>query len=112
IVMAASVFANPFETRTENENGPDWAALGVQLNTPVPGSMLAPAGAPTSENVNVCAGRSASVELAVNVYAVCPGIGALEGTPDSVGAVFTSVTVSVIAASLLATPSLARTANG
>jgi hypothetical protein len=29
--------------------------------------MLAPAGAPTNENVSACAGRSASLAVAVNV---------------------------------------------
>ncbi len=37
---------------------------------------------------------------------------AVAGTPETTGAAFTSVTVSVIAASVFAFPSLTRTANG
>jgi hypothetical protein len=43
------------------------ASVGIQVNTPVVPSMDAPAGASTSENVSVFAGRSASVAVAVNV---------------------------------------------
>src|SRR5262245_39167744 len=54
--------------------------------------MLAPAGAPTSENVSVSGGRSGSVAMAVNVYGASSGIVALAGTPAIAGARFTSVT--------------------
>jgi hypothetical protein len=37
------------------------------VNAPVLPSIVAPLGAPTSENVSVCAGRSLSVAVAVNV---------------------------------------------
>src|SRR5437867_7758892 len=75
--------------------------------------MLAPAGGvPVSENVSVWAGESASVALAVNVYAASSGNVALAGTPESTGATFTSVTPSEMAASVFATPSLTRTVNG
>src|SRR6059036_1736570 len=74
--------------------------------------MAAPAGAPTSENVSGCAGRSESVALAVNVYAASSGSVALAGTPESTGATFASVTLSEMAASVFATPSLTRTVNG
>jgi hypothetical protein len=37
------------------------------VNAPVLPSIVAPVGAPTSENVSVCAGRSLSVAVAVNV---------------------------------------------
>jgi hypothetical protein len=41
---------------------------GFQVNTPVPGLIVAPAGAPApSEKVNVFCGRSASDALAVKV---------------------------------------------
>jgi hypothetical protein len=41
--------------------------------------MLAPLGAPTSENVSGCAGTSLSVAVAVNVYGESSGIVALAG---------------------------------
>jgi hypothetical protein len=74
--------------------------------------MPAPAGAPTSENVRVWAGRSLSVAVAVNVYGETSGIVAAAGTPARTGAAFTSLTVSVMAASEFTTPSLTRTVNG
>jgi flagellar protein FlaJ len=46
--------------------------VGVQENTPVVGSMPAPAGAPTRLNVSMFAGRSASVAVAVNVTFLPP----------------------------------------
>src|SRR6185436_15019006 len=67
---------------------------------PLEPPMLAPAGAPTSENVSVCAGRSASVAVAVNVYGESSGVLAVGGTPARIGA------------SVFATPSLTRTWNG
>src|SRR5678809_485781 len=73
--------------------------------------MLAPVGARTSEKVRVCAGMSLSVAVAVNVYGANSGMVALAGTFAIAGAAFTSVTWSVIAASVLATPSLTRTVN-
>jgi hypothetical protein len=82
------------------------------VNTPVVPSMLAPAGAPTSENVSPCAGRSGSVAVAVNAYGACSGMVALAGTSAIAGARFASVTSSVIAASAFAVPSLTRTVNG
>jgi hypothetical protein len=65
-------------------------------------SIVAPVGAPISENVSVCAGRSAVGRVAVNVYGASSGIVALAGTFAIAGAAFTSVTVSVIAASVFA----------
>ena len=51
---------------TGNTPGPS-DSVGVHENTPVLGSIVASAGAPaSSENVNVFAGRSASVAVAVN----------------------------------------------
>ena len=50
--------------------------------------MLAPVGAPTSENVSAWAGRSASVAVAVNVYGANSGTVAVGGTPASTGATF------------------------
>src|SRR5262245_49658050 len=45
-------------------------AVGVQVNTPVLGSMLVPAGAPgPSENVSVLAGRSESVAVTATLNA-------------------------------------------
>src|ERR1044072_8401260 len=58
--------------------------------------MPAPGGWLESENVSVCAGRSESVAVAVNVYGASSGIVADAGTPASTGAEFTSVTWRVI----------------
>src|SRR5438309_2625202 len=70
IVCAALKLPKPLSfTRTVTAAvlGP-WASLGVQVNMPVAGSMLAPAGAPGSRlKVKVCAGLSASVAEAVKV---------------------------------------------
>jgi hypothetical protein len=67
-VTAWSVFATPSLTRTVNAYVPGpCAALGVQVNTPLSGSMAAPAGPVCRENVSVCAGKSLSVALASNV---------------------------------------------
>src|SRR5262249_50935764 len=67
------------------------------------------AGAPTREKVRGLAGMSGSVATAVNVYATISSIVTALGTPDRVGGTLTSLTVTVIAASVLATPSLTRT---
>jgi hypothetical protein len=73
--------------------------------------MVAPAGAPTSENVNVFAGRSGSVAVAVNVYGASSAIVAAAGTSAIAGAALASVTSSVVTASAFAVPSLTRTVN-
>src|SRR5689334_23673959 len=112
-VIEASVLTPPSLTRTENGYVPGpCASVGVHENAPVPGSIVAPAGAPTSENVSVSAGRSGSVAEAVNVYAASSGMVALAGTPESTGAAFASVTSSVMAAPVFVTPSPTRTVNG
>jgi hypothetical protein len=82
------------------------------VNTPVVPSMLAPTGAPISENVSGWAGESTSVAVAVNVYGASSAIVALSGTSAIAGVVFASVTVSVIGAPAFAVPSLTRTVNG
>ena len=57
-------------TVTLNVPGPS-ASVGVQLKTPVCGSIVAPAGAPASRvNVSVSSGRSGSLAAAVNVSSV------------------------------------------
>jgi hypothetical protein len=67
-VIAASVLAVPSLTRTVNGYAPGpCASLGVQLKAPVLALIAALGGAPTSENVSACAGRSPSVAVAVNV---------------------------------------------
>src|SRR6185503_7826277 len=88
MLIGDDVLVTPSLTLTLNgyEPGP-CASVGVQLNTPVEPSMLAPVGAPVSENDRVCAGRSASVDVAVNVYGASSGIVAVGGTPASTGAV-------------------------
>src|SRR5580765_7037 len=74
MVCAALMAGKPLSvTRTVIEAvlGP-CASVGVQLKTPVDGSMPAPAGAPASRlKVRIWAGRSASVAEAVNVSRVC-----------------------------------------
>jgi hypothetical protein len=62
--------------------------------------------------VSACGGTSLSVALAVNVYGAVSGMLAVAGTPLSTGAALTSVTFSVIAASVFVTPSLTLTVNG
>src|SRR6185436_5540269 len=92
IEIGADELVTPSLTLTLNgyEPGP-CASVGVQLNTPVEPSMVAPAGAPTNENVSVCAGRSASVAVAVNVYGASSGTVAEGGTPARTGATLASV---------------------
>src|SRR5262245_2879292 len=111
-VIAASVFATPSDTRTEKlyDPGP-WASVGVQEKAPVDELIDAPVGAPTKLNVNVWAGMSGSVAVAVKVNAVSSSIVADDGTPEMVGATLTSLTVTVIGASAFATPSDTRTVN-
>src|SRR5262249_18351837 len=100
----------PSDTRTANGYVPGpCSSAGVQVNTPVEESIEAPVGAPTRENVRVLAGRSGSVAVAVNVYGVSSSIVAADGTPEIVGATFTSLTVIVIDAPPFATPSDTRT---
>ncbi len=50
------------------------------MNTPLAGSIAAPSGAPNSENVSVCGGRSGSVAVAVNVKATSSGVVRPAGT--------------------------------
>ncbi len=67
-VIAALVIATPSLTCTVNKYSPGpCASLGVQVNSPVPASIAVPDGAPRSENVSACAGKSSSVAVAVNV---------------------------------------------
>ena len=69
-----------------------WASVGVQVKTPVTGVMLAPAGAPASRlKVNVLAGRSASVAVAVKVSGVSSST-VLLPIAASTGAWLTSLT--------------------
>src|SRR5262245_12170325 len=104
--------ATPSETWTVNEYEPKvMSSGGVHVNTPVDGSMAAPAGAPSSENVSVWAGRSGSVAVAVNVSRLASWTVVNAGTPLNVGATLTSFTVTVIGASALAIPSETRTLN-
>ena len=67
-----------------------WASVGVQPNTPVDGSMLAPLGAPTSRlNVKVLAGTSGSLAVAANVSSVCSSTAGGFGITSKVGGWFT-----------------------
>src|SRR5438045_761125 len=74
--------------------------------------MLAPEGAPTSENVSVWTGTSLSVAVAVNEYAASSGLAAGAATVVSTGGEFESSTVSVIDALATALPSVTSTENG
>src|SRR5437899_1271467 len=81
-------------TVTELVLGP-WASVGVHVNTPEPGLIDAPAGAPgSSEKIKLCAGMSGSVADAVNVSKV-PSFTFRLPIGFKVGAPFTSVTVTV-----------------
>src|SRR5439155_1396294 len=81
-------------TRTVTGNVP--LAVGVQLKAPVEPLIVAPAGAPASnENVSVFAGTSPSVAVAVKVTGV-PTVPVLFPIAASTGAWFTSFTVIVI----------------
>src|SRR5439155_15284910 len=83
-------------TRTVTGNVP--VADGVQLKAPVEPLIVAPAGAPASnENVSVFAGTSPSVAVAVKVTGV-PTVPVLFPIAARTGAWFTSFTVIVIAA--------------
>src|SRR5262245_19368001 len=102
--------AEPSETWTVNEYTPSvMSSGGVQVNTPVDALMAAPAGAPSREKVNVWAGMSGSVAVAVNVSRLASSTVVRAGTAERVGATLTSLTVMVIAASVLASPSDTRT---
>src|SRR5262249_11107721 len=102
--------AEPSETWTVNENTPTvMSSAGVQANTPVDAPMPGPAGAGSNEKVSVLAGRSGSVAVAVNVNRLASSTVVRAGTPDRVGATFTSFTVTVIGASVLPIPSDTRT---
>src|SRR5262245_8679011 len=71
--------------------------------------MLAPGGAPTSENVSVWAGTSESVAVAVNVYGASSGMVALAGTFAIAGAALASCCVRGPGAAVSVVPSLPRT---
>src|SRR5437762_824616 len=78
-------------------------SVGVQLKAPVEPLIVAPAGAPASnENVSVFAGTSPSVAVAVKVTGV-PTVPVLFPIAARTGAWFTSFTVIVIAADPLST---------
>ena len=72
-----------------------WASVGVQVNTPVVGSMLAPAGAPARLNVNALAGASESLAVAVKVNWL-PSFTDWSPMRASTGAALISPTVIVI----------------
>src|SRR5262245_5338942 len=113
IVIGADVVTTPSLAPTENVYTPGpWASVGVQVKTPLDAPDAAPDGAPESENARIWDGTSSSLAVAVNVYGVCSRMDALAGTLAITGAALTSLTVSEIAASVLATPSLTRTVNG
>ena len=68
------------------------------MNSPVAGSILAPAGAPASrEKVSVLGGRSTSVAVAVNDSSA-PSSTLLSPMGASTGASLTAVTVTVTVA--------------
>src|SRR5439155_1237540 len=97
IASKSSIAGLPLSvTRTVTGNVP--VADGVQLKAPVEPLIVAPAGAPASnENVSVFAGTSPSVAVAVKVTGV-PTVPVLFPIAARTGAWFTSFTVIVIAA--------------
>ena len=83
-------------TTTSKVWGPCWVSLGVQVKTPLTGSMAAPAGALLPRvKVRVLAGRSGSVAVAVNASGD-PSFTAWSPTGSRVGAWLVSVTVTVM----------------
>src|SRR2546425_468993 len=72
-----------------------WASVGVHVNAPDDPLIVAPDGAPGSRlNVNVCAGTSASVAVAVKLRSV-PSLIVWFEIGFSAGALFTSLTIIV-----------------
>src|SRR5207244_2612561 len=101
-------------TRTVRLVEPLGPSSGVQVKTPVPALILAPAGAPTRLKVSVLAGRSGSVAVAVKV-SKWPSSTVLLPRGPRTGGRFTSrtVTVMVSSANRLGEPlSVTRTLNG
>ena len=76
---------------------PPWASLGVQLNAPVELLIVMPSAsdAASSEYVRLCAGRSASVAVAVKL-SVAPSLTLWLPMAASTGATLVSPTVIVI----------------
>src|SRR5262245_60350705 len=101
-VMGASVSHLPSLTRTRNGYVPGPCdSLGVHRKTPESAPMLAPGGAPTSENVSTSGGASTSVAVAVNVYAASSGIAAVAGTFESTGGLFSITKLAAIVCAAL-----------
>src|SRR5213593_4191390 len=71
-----------------------WASVGVQVSTPLLESRFTPAGADTRLNVNVLAGRSASLAVFVTVSVLSSAMVWSVGTV-STGALFASVTTTM-----------------
>src|SRR5438477_13196627 len=79
-------------TRTLTLFVPTFAAVGIQANDPVAGSMVAPAGAPASNvKVKVCAGKSESLAAAVKLSSL-PAATVQFLIKDIVGPVLPAVT--------------------
>src|SRR5437660_6089472 len=73
----------------------DCALLGVQVNTPLELSRLAPVGAPGPRvKVRICAGKSGSLTTLL-VVSNCPAATVLLPMGESTGAEFTSLTMIV-----------------
>src|SRR5262245_31610332 len=110
-VIGSLSVSEPSLTTTSNvyAAGP-CPSVGVQVNTPVLGSIAAPTGAPTRLNVSTCAGRSASVADAVKVNSVNSITERLPIAPSS-GAALASMTVTVMVSVSLRLPSLTTTSN-
>ena len=71
-----------------------WDSFGVQVNTPLAAFKFTPVGADTSAKVSVCAGISLSLAVLVTVNVLNSLIVCCPGTV-SVGALFTSLTITV-----------------
>ncbi len=99
------------QTLTVKVNSPGpCASVGVQVNAPVAGLMLAPSGAPTRLKVRVLAGKSASVAVAVKLSAVSSAT-VLSPIAPRTGATLTSPIVTVIVSHTVNVPSLTQTSN-
>src|SRR5262245_14415581 len=81
-------------TNTLKVTLPPLPSSGVQANSPVAGSMAAPAGAPAREKASPLAGRSGSLAAAVKVT-VAPSSTVRSGIGASAGGRLTSRTVIV-----------------
>ena len=115
-VIVSQTIAMPSLTQTSKVFPPGpWASVGVQVNTPVEGLMLAPVGTwpavPSCKlKVKIFAGISASVAVAMKVNSMSSSVALFPIGPRT-GATLTSFTVTVMVSQSLSAPSLTQTSN-